>query len=165
MKKQIFEKIVRLIFVIFVIPVFTGNMLLFPGGQETKQKRIVEKVTVTNVEVPVRVLYKGKPITGLTIDDFTVYENRKEVKINGFFTKTKTLTFTQTAKVMPEPRPISCLAANGPPRKIPGRPAGPEHPGKGSNRGCICRSWNRERPGRSPGGRRPPAGTSDHAVR
>jgi len=53
------------------------------------QKTIVENVTVTNIEVPVRVLYKGNPVTDLSREDFTLYENRKELPINGFFLKKK----------------------------------------------------------------------------
>ena len=90
-----------------ILPVLVLISLLspaFPAGQD--QERIVEKVEVTNVQVPVRVLYKGKPITDLTADDFTLYENKKKMKINGFFLKTKTLAITQktakaTAPVVP----------------------------------------------------------------
>ena len=60
--------------------------------QEADQQPIVEKVTVTNVEVPVRVLFKGKPVTDLTRTNFTLYENKKEMDINGFFLKKKKIT-------------------------------------------------------------------------
>ena len=39
------------------------------------QERPQEEVTVTAVEVPVRVLLKGQPVRDLTEDDFEVYEN------------------------------------------------------------------------------------------
>jgi hypothetical protein len=72
---------------------------------DQEQEKILEKVTVTNVEVPVRVLQKGKPVTGLTKDDFVLYENKKKVQINGFFTKKKKIKLTaeQTAGVEPVP--------------------------------------------------------------
>jgi hypothetical protein len=71
--------------------------ILWPvsAAREQEHEKIVEKVTVTNVEVPVRVLYKGEPVTGLTIDDFTLYENKKKMKINGFFEKHKTLSIVR----------------------------------------------------------------------
>lgn len=68
------------------------------------QERIVEKVTVTNVEVPVRVLFKGKPVDDLTKDDFILYENKKKVQINGFYKIRKTLSLNQTGEAKPEPR-------------------------------------------------------------
>ena len=72
--------------------------VVFP--QEEGQKPIVEKVEVTNVEVPVRVLDKGQPVTNLTAEDFTVYENNKKMAINGFFLNRKTLTLTSTTNVL-----------------------------------------------------------------
>lgn len=69
---------------LFLIPTLPGQ-----NAQEKEHEPIVEKVTVTNVEVPVRVLYKGEPVADLTKDDFTIYENRKQVEINGFFVKRK----------------------------------------------------------------------------
>ncbi|MGD2088760.1 MAG: hypothetical protein PVH61_21455 [Candidatus Aminicenantes bacterium] len=44
----------------------------------------MEKVTVTNVEVPVRVLYKGEPVANLSKDDFTIYENQEKDKNTGY---------------------------------------------------------------------------------
>jgi hypothetical protein len=68
--------------------------------QEQEHKPIIEKVTVTNVEVPVRVLYKGEPVTDLSKDDFTVYENKKKVNINGFFMKRKKIKVTETQPIL-----------------------------------------------------------------
>jgi VWFA-related protein len=82
-----------LILVLFAVMVIVSSSIT---AQE--QERIVEKVTVTNVEVPVRVLFKGKPVTDLTQADFTVYENKKKVNINGFYKKSKTFTITQAAE-------------------------------------------------------------------
>jgi hypothetical protein len=55
---------------------------------------IKEEVIVTNVEVPVRVLYKGRPVTNLTKEDFIIYENGKKVEVNGFFVKRKKIKFS-----------------------------------------------------------------------
>ena len=86
MKKKIFSVIIGLTFMSFPFLI-----LAHPGqsAQEKEHKPIVEKVTVTNVEVPVRVLYKGEPVADLTKDDFSIFENRKRVEINGFFIKRK----------------------------------------------------------------------------
>jgi hypothetical protein len=86
LKKKIFSVIIGLIFMSFpfLIPAHPGQR-----AQVKEHEPIVEKVTVTNVEVPVRVLYKGEPVADLTKDDFTIFENRKKVEINGFFIKRK----------------------------------------------------------------------------
>jgi hypothetical protein len=82
--------------------------LAHPGqsAQEKEHEPIVEKVTVTNVEVPVRVLYKGEPVTDLTKDDFTIYENKKKMSINGFFLKRKKVKVTGTTEVIRESKPV-----------------------------------------------------------
>lgn len=79
------------------------------ADQERQHKRIVEKVTVNNVEVPVRVLYKGEPVADLTREDFDVYENKKKVNINGFYLKRKKIKVETTEiprgeKKTPPPR-------------------------------------------------------------
>jgi hypothetical protein len=84
------------------------SILAHPGqsAQEKEHEPIVEKVTVTNVEVPVRVLYKGNPVTDLTKDDFTIYENKKKMNINGFFLKRKKVKVTGTTEVIQESKPV-----------------------------------------------------------
>jgi hypothetical protein len=91
MKKcVVFKQIVTWSFAILFL--ITGLSISLVSQEH---QRIVEKVEVTNIEVPVRVLYKGKPVTDLTIEDFTLYEGRKKMTINGFYKKSKTLTFAQ----------------------------------------------------------------------
>ena len=53
--------------IIFSATVGTGSL--------SAQQKPQEEVTVTAVEVPVRVLLKGQAVRGLTKDDFEVYEN------------------------------------------------------------------------------------------
>jgi len=82
----------------FFVCIIFSLVVLAPSlwaNQDQQQERIVEKVTVTNVEVPVRVLYKGKPVTDLTKEDFTIYESKKKVNINGFFLKRKKISLTK----------------------------------------------------------------------
>jgi len=97
-----------LIIIGFVFISFPFLILAHPGpsAQEQEHEPIVEKVTVTNVEVPVRVLYKGEPVTDLTKDDFTLYENKKKMAINGFFLKRKKIKVTGTAEVIQESTPV-----------------------------------------------------------
>ncbi|MCP4156918.1 MAG: hypothetical protein GY757_54905, partial [bacterium] len=78
-----------IIFILCVVLLLSTTFTM--AADEEKQERIVEQVSVTNVEVPVRVLYKGKPATGLTADDFEIYENKKKMKIHAFFEKKKTI--------------------------------------------------------------------------
>ena len=69
-----------IIFFLVVIP------FLRPQQEE---EPIKEKVEVVNVEVPVRVFYRGKPVDNLTKQDFKLYERGKLKEINGFYIKRK----------------------------------------------------------------------------
>jgi hypothetical protein len=57
------------------------------GQQENEV--LQETVRVVNVEVPVRVYYKGKPVDNLTKNDFKLFEGRKRQDIHGFILKRK----------------------------------------------------------------------------
>ena len=72
MKKKVF------VAVIFFI---SAVISLIP---QKDQEVIAEKVEVVNIEVPVRVYYKGKPVPDLKKTDFRLYENSKLQKIHGF---------------------------------------------------------------------------------
>ena len=61
---------------------------LFVFCQQEKEL-LRESVEVVNVEVPVRVYYKGKLVDDLTRADFKLYENRKLQEIKGFICKRK----------------------------------------------------------------------------
>lgn len=62
---------------------------IFPLAARQDDQVLREEVTVTNVEVPVRVFYKGKPMDNLTKADFQLYEDGKLQKINAFYLKRK----------------------------------------------------------------------------
>jgi hypothetical protein len=74
---------------ILALPAF---FYLTAGGQE----RILEKVTITNIEIPVRVMYKGKSVIDLKKEDFVIYENGKKMEINGFFLKKKIIKIVES---------------------------------------------------------------------
>jgi hypothetical protein len=91
-----------IIFLVIIWLTFISSPFLIPAhpgqsAQEKEHEPIVEEVTITNVEVPVRVLYKGEPVADLTKDDFTIYENREKVEINGFFVKRKKIKITSSS--------------------------------------------------------------------
>ncbi|MFP4081774.1 MAG: hypothetical protein ACLFVG_03340 [Candidatus Aminicenantes bacterium] len=69
------------IFFMVTLFLFFINLPAFPGS---RQQRFKEEVTVTAVEVPVRVFYQGKPLTELTRADFEIYENGIKQEITGF---------------------------------------------------------------------------------
>ena len=54
-------------------------------GQEQETERIREEIEVVNVEVPVRVYYKGNPVKDLEKKDFSLIIDKKEREINGFY--------------------------------------------------------------------------------
>jgi len=59
-------------------------ILVFFVGLFAQEKEIREDMVVINVEVPVRVMHKGKPVDNLKKSDFRLFENGKEIDINGF---------------------------------------------------------------------------------
>ena len=69
-------------FVIFLLT--AGILLCAQPVQEQEQATVQESVKVVNLEVPVRVFYKGKPVDNLSRDDFKLYEGKKLQAINGF---------------------------------------------------------------------------------
>jgi len=87
----------RFLIILAVILLLSPCIILSTSGKENFQREeeepgtIEETVTVTNVEVPVRVLFEGKPVKDLTKSDFALYEDKKRMKINGFFPKRKKL--------------------------------------------------------------------------
>jgi hypothetical protein len=78
-----------IVFLIAVLSFFT-----WAKGQE--HEKIVEEVEVVNVEVPVRVFSKGKPVAGLEKEDFKLLVNGKEQPINAFFEVRKKIKPTET---------------------------------------------------------------------
>ncbi len=68
------------------VAVFYVVFFLIFGYQSSPQERdIREDMTVTNVEIPVRVFFKGKPVKNLKRFDFVLFENGRKQEINGFY--------------------------------------------------------------------------------
>lgn len=65
-----------------LLVVSSGTVLPVPRQQE--DQHIQEFVEVVNVEVIVRALRKGKPVSGLKESDFALFENGKQQKITSF---------------------------------------------------------------------------------
>ncbi len=65
------------------------------GQQENEV--LQETVRVVNVEVPVRVYYKGKPVDNLIKNDFKLYEGGKSQDIHGFILKRKKIKIQELA--------------------------------------------------------------------
>jgi len=59
--------------------------LLWLSPLRAQEEEVIrENVAVINIEVPVRVVFEGQPVTDLKKEDFTVYEDGKPQEINGF---------------------------------------------------------------------------------
>ena len=58
--------------------------IVFSTGLVPQEKEIREDMVVINVEVPVRVMHNGKHVDNLKKSDFRLFENGKELSINGF---------------------------------------------------------------------------------
>ncbi len=59
------------------------------------QEPIIENITVTNTQFPVRVFLEGRPVGGLSKKDFTLFVDDKETPINGFYETKKKLNSLQ----------------------------------------------------------------------
>lgn len=73
--------------------IFTGLMLSIlwntPLMAHHDDEVLEESVRVVNVEVPVRVYYRGKPVDNLTRKDFRLTVGGKKRTIHGFYMKRK----------------------------------------------------------------------------
>ena len=59
-------------------------LILWGGTMLAAQDRFSDQIEVTEVEVPVRVLVKGKPLAGLQREDFLLYDEGEPQSIVGF---------------------------------------------------------------------------------
>ncbi len=82
---------------------FCSCLLILFLGYTQEQGKLKEEVTVTAVEVPVRVLAHGSPVKNLTRDDFEVYENGVRQTITDFEVHSKTIRYLRFTKTTKEP--------------------------------------------------------------
>jgi hypothetical protein len=68
-----------------VIITVLGILLILSPLYGQEHKKIVEKVLVENIEVPVRVFQGKQPVGGLNKEDFQLFLNGKRKEINGFY--------------------------------------------------------------------------------
>ena len=80
------------IVIIFIL--LTGCLSAVPCPQE--EEKIREEVSVTHVEVPVRVFYMGKAVDHLTGKDFKLFEDKKLQTITGCFPTRKKIEVQNT---------------------------------------------------------------------
>jgi len=90
-------------YILFIFTLFIVFLASVSGQAE--EERIRENVSVVNVEVPVRVFFKGKPVDHLTRKDFKLYEDKKIQTINGFFLKRKKIKFQNAKLITGRPEP------------------------------------------------------------
>lgn len=82
--------------------VFLAAGVCFTNAQE--HDKIVEKVDVVNVVLPVRVYHKGEPVKGLTAENFKIRIDGKNIPINGFFEESQKISVTRKVREAPKPR-------------------------------------------------------------
>lgn len=87
---------------IIALSLFLAAGAWFSYAQE--HDRIVEKVDVVNVNLPVRVFHKGEPVKGLTAENFKIRIDGKDVPINGFFEESQKISVTEKVRQTPKPR-------------------------------------------------------------
>ena len=66
------------------VAMFLIGFFVFSQIGFAQEEDIQEDMVVVNVEVPVRVKYKGKLVDNLKKSDFKLYEDGKQIDINGF---------------------------------------------------------------------------------
>jgi hypothetical protein len=93
----------RMILLLLAV-ILLWESVVFGIANPSQQKEIKEVVKVVNIEVPVRVFYKGKPVDNLTKESFKLYENKKLQKINGFFIKKRSIQGIAEAEVVEKPK-------------------------------------------------------------
>ena len=97
MKKHIIGLQVILLFLYMVFP--------FETCAQEDEVATIETVRVVNIEVPVRVLLKGKPVDHLKRSQFKIFEDGKPQEINGFYIKRKKISSTLSQTEVKEQRP------------------------------------------------------------
>lgn len=80
---------------LIVIPGLCFLLPLF-AQQEEDYVKTRESVSVTHVEVPVRVFFDGKPVDHLQKSEFKLYEGKKLQTVHGFYIKRKKINLADS---------------------------------------------------------------------
>jgi VWFA-related protein len=92
-------------------------LCLSPAAPVHPEQRFSQSTDVVVVEVPVQVLRDGKPVGGLTANDFEIYEGRSRQPITGF--ETLDLTAATAVGKTPDPTPPTPPDPPAPARRLP----------------------------------------------
>ena len=93
----------KILFFIFITLLITATISY--SQQKQKEQRLIETMKIINVEVPVRVYYKGELVDNLKKEDFKLYENGIAKAINGFNIIRKKMKVEVSEKISaPPPR-------------------------------------------------------------
>jgi hypothetical protein len=101
------DNVCPFLFVVLFFFLFNLNINSVPG-QESLQK----EVTVTALEVPVRVIHKGQVVKGLTKEDFEIYENGVKQEITAFEAITRKISTPQEERKAKQKKRLFILIFN-----------------------------------------------------
>src|SRR5688572_21065159 len=77
------KRLAGIVIVAVVVPTLASAA---PPREPTRDETFTETTEVTAVEVPVQVVLDGKPVRGLTAENFTVFQDKKKEPVTGFET-------------------------------------------------------------------------------
>ncbi|NOR22272.1 MAG: hypothetical protein GQ476_06270 [Candidatus Aminicenantes bacterium] len=101
------EKLRLFLFIVLLFFLFNLNINSVPG-----QEKLQEEVTVTALEVPVRVIHKGQVVKGLTKEDFEIYENGVKQEITNFEVITRKISIPQEERKAHQKKRLFLLIFN-----------------------------------------------------
>jgi hypothetical protein len=96
-----------LFFIVLLFFFLNLNLNSVPGQEKPR-----EQVTVTAVEVPVRVLHKGQVVRDLKKEDFEVYENGVKQEITAFEAISRKISIPQEERKTPQKKRFFILIFN-----------------------------------------------------
>jgi hypothetical protein len=76
------------------LPFILALCFIIPSIAPQEKEKISEPIVikVVNVQLPVRVFFKGQPVDSLKKSDFKIFEGKDRQSINGFYIKRKIIT-------------------------------------------------------------------------
>ncbi|MCK5055392.1 MAG: hypothetical protein KAT34_01950 [Candidatus Aminicenantes bacterium] len=92
------KQLVRHVLLFILTITFAGIPLSLSSQEEIKT---TEKVSVVNIEVPVRVFYKGRAVDDLKKSDFKLYEGKERQEIHGFYKVKKKIKIKDPKLLLP----------------------------------------------------------------